>query len=113
MSSFPCAHGDFSKWIVKNVDDCLRVAEDLGCGVNRMEDIILVTGRHLARSWISVAFSEGLADAHVSFNAQASGNSSVHLEERDVSGGELKLGPSGKVSFPITLNPKRLLSHGS
>lgn len=109
------AHGDFSKWIVKNVDDCLRVAEDLGCGVNRMEDIILVTGRHLARSWISVAFSESLAGAQVSFNVRASGNSSVHLEERDVRGGELKLGPSGEVSFPITLNPnlKLLPSHGS
>lgn len=80
-----------------------------------MEDIILVTGRHLARSWISVAFSESLAGAQVSFNVRASGNSSVHLEERDVRGGELKLGPSGEVSFPITLNPnlKLLPSHGS
>jgi len=93
------AHGDFSKWIVKNIDDCLRVAEDLGCGISRMEDIVLVTGRHLARSWISVAFSESLGGSQVSFKVRASGDSNVHLEERDVRGGELKFGPSGEVSF--------------
>lgn len=100
------AHGDFSKWIVKNIDDCLRVAEESGCGVSRMEDIILVTGRHLARSWISVAFSEILGEtrSQVSFRVRASGDSNVHLEELDVRGGELKLGPSGDVSFHIILS---------
>jgi len=45
---FPADHeetnalSDFSKWIIKNIDNCLKVTNDLGCGVN-IEDIILVT----------------------------------------------------------------------
>jgi hypothetical protein len=72
-----------------------------------MEDIILITGRHLARSWASVAFSETRGDARVSFGVQVSPGFNVHFEERDVSGGELKLGPCGKVSFCtiLGLNP--------
>jgi len=90
------AHGDFSKWITRNIDDCMRLAEDLGWGVNRMEDIILVTGRHLAKSWVNVAFSESRRGAQVSFGVRVSGVSGVHLEERNGTGGELKLGPSGE-----------------
>jgi hypothetical protein len=115
---FPAAHeetialGDFAKWIVKNIDDCFKVAEHQGCGVNHMEDIVLVTGRHLARSWISVAFSEGRGGAQVSFGVHVSGDS-VHIEERSVSGGELKRGPSGGVSFCAILSPQHMLKdHG-
>jgi hypothetical protein len=75
----------------------MRVAEDLGLGLNRMEDIILVTGRHLAKSWVNVVFTESRAGAQLSFVVQASGNSGVHLEERSATGGDLKLGPSGEV----------------
>jgi len=95
------AQGDFGKWLVKNIDCCMKVAEDLGLGVNRMEDIILVTGRHLARSWVNVVFSESRGGAQLSFVVQASGNSGVHLEERGATGGDLKLGPSGEVGFCI------------
>ncbi len=72
-----------------------------------MEDIILITGRHLARSWASVAFSETRGDARVSFGVRVSPGFNLHLEERDVSGGELKLGPCGEVSFCtiLGLNP--------
>jgi hypothetical protein len=48
------ALGDFGKWILENIHDCMRLAEDRGVGINRMEDIILVTGRHLAKSWVRV-----------------------------------------------------------
>ena len=86
----------------------MKVAEDLGLGVNRTEDIILVTGRHLARSWINVAFSDTRGDAQVSFVARVTGYSSVLLEDRSSSGGALKLGPSGEVGFvPISsLSPR-------
>ena len=77
----------------------MKVAEDLGLGVNRMEDIILVIGRHLARSWINVAFSDTRGDERVSFVAQVTGNSSIILEDRSSSGGDLKLGPSDEVGF--------------
>jgi len=90
------ALGDFGEWLVKNIDHCLRIAEARGFGIHRTEDIILVTGRHLARSWINVAFSEARRGAQVCFGVRVSGTSSVHLEGRSVSGGELKLGPSGE-----------------
>ena len=74
-----------------------------------MEDIILITGRHLARSWASVAFSETRGDARVSFGVRVSPGPgfNVRLEERDVIGGELKLGPCGEVSLCtiLGLNP--------
>ena len=91
--------GDFGRWLVTHIDDCMRIAEELGLGVNRMEDIILVTGRHLARSWINAIFSEYRVRAEVSFVAQVTGDSSIHLEERNASGGDLKLGPSGEVGI--------------
>lgn len=95
------ARGDFGKWILKHVEDCLGVAEDLGCDVSRMEDIVLVTGRHLARSWVSVAFPTRRGTAQVSFRTRVSGPSGVHFLNLDESGGELKLGPTGEVSFCI------------
>lgn len=72
---------------------------NLGLGINGMEEIILVTGRHLARSWVYATFSDRQPGAQVSFAVQVSGDSSVHLEWRDACGGELKLGPIGQVRF--------------
>lgn len=63
-----------------------------------MEDIILVTGRHITRSWINIAFSENPGVEQVSFGVRVSGDSGAYLHERNVSGGQLKLGPSGEVS---------------
>jgi hypothetical protein len=94
------ARREFGQWLVKHIDVCVKLADDLGLGINRMEDIILVTGRHLARSWVSVLFSEFRSGAQVSFLAKPSGNSGVRLQERSMSGGDLKLGPSGEVSPP-------------
>jgi hypothetical protein len=96
------AHGDFKKWILKYIDDCFKIAEAFGYGVNHMGDIILVTGRHLARSWINVVFSGRSRDAQVSFKVEVTGDLHVNLEERDMSGAELKLGPSGEVRLCTT-----------
>ena len=79
----------------------MRLAEERGLGVNRMEDIILVTGRHLARSWVRAIFSESRGGAEISFIAQTSGGSVVHLEERNASGAQFEFGPSGEVGFYI------------
>jgi hypothetical protein len=62
-----------------------------------MEDIILVTGRHLTKSWVNVAFSQRRQNAGVSFNAYVTRDSVVHLERQEMCGGELKLGPTGTV----------------
>ena len=84
----------------------MRLAEERGLGVNRMEDVILVTGRHLARSWARAIFSESRGGAEVSFVAQVSGGSVVHLEERNVGGAQLEFGPSGEVGLLLNLkNP--------
>ena len=91
------AHGDFRKWILKNIDDCFKIADAFGYGVNHMGDIVLVTGRDLARSWINVAFSGSSGGAQVSFKVQVTRDLHLDLEERDVGGAELKLGPSGEV----------------
>ena len=105
------AHGDFGKWILKYIDDCFKIAGAFGCGIDHMEDIVLVTGRHLARSWINVAFSGSGGGVQVSFKVQVTGDLHVNLEERDVSGAELKLGPSGEVrllhSFGLMLRIDR------
>ena len=94
------AHGDFKKWILENIDDCLKVAEANGCAVD-MGDIVLVTGRHLARSWVNVAFSGSNEGAQVTFRVQVTtdpaGDVHVALEQGDVRGAELKLGPNGEV----------------
>ena len=95
------ARGDFGEWMLQNVDACFKVAEGLGCGVTRMEDIVLVTGLHRARSWVNVAFSENRVGAQVSFGVRVFGNSGVHFDEQHVSGRGLKLGPSGVVRFCI------------
>ena len=99
---------DFSNWIVKNTDECFKVAKDLGYGVNRMEDIILVTGRRLARSWISVAFSEGLGRAGVSFRIEVFGEFGVRFKVEDVSRGDINPGPTGEVGFH-KFEPKNML----
>jgi hypothetical protein len=81
----------------------MRLADERGLGVNRMEDIILVTGRHLAKSWVRAVFSENRGGARVSFVVNASGDSAVRLEERNASGAQLKFGPNGEVGFYILL----------
>lgn len=93
------ALGDFGKWIIKNIFGCMRLAEEQGYGVNGMEDFLLVTGRHLARSWVRAVFSECRGGAEVSFVAQVSESSVIHLEERNVSGAQLEFGPNGEVGF--------------
>jgi hypothetical protein len=86
---------------VKHINIWFAFAKNLGLGIDRMEDIILVTGRHLTRSWVNATFYESRSDAQVSFAVQVLGNSSVHLEWRDARGAELKLGPIGEVCLCI------------
>ena len=90
---------DFEKWILENIYDCMRFAEDRGLGVNSIEDIILVTGRHLARSWVRAVYSDSRGGAEFSFVARASGSSIFRFEQRNVRGAHLDFGPSGEVGF--------------
>ncbi|KAI9434971.1 caspase domain-containing protein [Lactarius indigo] len=63
------ASADFGKWIIKHIDYWFAWARQLGLEIDRMEDIILVTGTHRTRSWTNVAFHGGLGDAQASFRA--------------------------------------------
>jgi hypothetical protein len=60
----------FGKWLIKHIDRWFAWAQQRELGVNRMEDIILVTGMHRARSWTNVAFPGGQRGAQASFGAK-------------------------------------------
>jgi len=64
-----------------------------------MEDIVLVTGCHLARSWANLAFLEGSGDEQVSFGVQVIGGSNVDWQfpPEEIQGVSSNLGPSGQV----------------
>jgi hypothetical protein len=98
--------GAFAKCIIKYIDDWYAFARDRGLGISR-EDIILVTGCHLARSWANIAF-QGTEVEHVSFGVQATGNSEVNwrFTPEGAGGVPFNLGPSGSVRFYL-LNPYR------
>jgi hypothetical protein len=100
------ARGDFAKCITKHIDVWFAFARDLGLGVTRMEDIILVTGRDLATSWTNVVFSENQGGEQVSFGVQVSGTSDVQwqVSPEDVRGAAVNNGPSGKVRFSHLLS---------
>ena len=89
--------GEFGEWILENIDACFKVAEYLRYGVERMEDIILVTGCHLAKSWVSATFSDSRGGSEVSFGVRVSQNFGVHFDKWNGRG--LKLGPSGEVGL--------------
>jgi hypothetical protein len=67
-----------------------------------MEDIILVTGRDLARSWTNVVFSENQGGEQASFGVRVTGTSDVQWQVslEDVRGAVVNNGPSGEVHFP-------------
>jgi hypothetical protein len=101
------ARGDFAKYITKHIDVWFAFARDLGLGVTRMEDIVLVTGRDLARSWTNVAFSESQEGEQVSFGVQVTGTSDVQWQVslEDVRGAAVNNGPSGQVRcLPSTVS---------
>jgi len=103
------AFGDFGKWMIKHIDTWFAFARGLGLEVDRMEDIILVTGRHLTKSWVNVAFTQRRPDAGVSFDVQVSSHSHVSLEQEYVRGGDLKLGPAGRVWICTIFKVRRIL----
>ena len=63
------ARTKFGKWIIKNIDRWFAWARQLELGVERMEDIILVTGTHRTRSWTNAAFPAA-REVHRRYSAQ-------------------------------------------
>ena len=91
----------FGRWMLKNIDTWFAFARNLGL-VRQMEEIILVTGCDLTRSWTNVAFLGGRVDAQVSFGVEVKGpnsNPSINFQFSPgrVRGAVLHCGPEGTV----------------
>ena len=102
------ASADFGKWMIKHIDRWFVWARQRGLEINRMEDIILVTGTHHTRSWTNVAFPGGQGDAQASFAAKVDQRSrdTVAIKwqfppERN-RGAVLNCGPDGEVSGRVS-----------
>ena len=95
------ARGDFGKWIVSHIDTWFAFARGLGLGIGQMEEIILVTGLHLTRSWANVTFLEGHADGQASLGVKVNNGRDVditwHCSPGSVRRGMWSWGPEGKV----------------
>ncbi|KAI9439505.1 hypothetical protein H4582DRAFT_1812255 [Lactarius indigo] len=101
------ARGDFAEWMVKHIDSWFSFAKTLDLGIDnlRMEDIVLVTGRHRTRSWTNVAFSESqdLTRRQVALGVHVSGSppSCISIDWKFSpelgQGVALNMGPSGEV----------------
>jgi hypothetical protein len=64
----------FAKCIIKHIDAWFAFARECDLGISR-EDIILVTGCHLARTWATIAFQE--RGEQIAFGVQVSGVSNA------------------------------------
>ena len=94
------ASADFGKWMIKHIDCWFAWARHLGVGIDRMEDIILVTGTHRTRSCTNVAFPGGQRDAQASFGAKVDRrgeNVTINWKPSQNRGAVLNFGPDGEV----------------
>ena len=108
------ASADFGKWIIKHIDCWFAWARHLGVGVDRMEDIILVTGTHRTRSCTNVAFLGGQRDAQASFGAKVDRcgeNVSINWKPSQNRGAVLNFGPDGEVRLFVICAGKRFLKY--
>jgi hypothetical protein len=88
--------------MIKHIDSWFAWVRELGVGVGRMEDIILVTGTHRTRSWTNVAFPGGQEDAQVSFGPNVATRGDTVSIDWKISqecnrGALLNCGPIGEV----------------
>jgi hypothetical protein len=100
------AQDAFAKCICNNIDVWFAFIQGLDLGVRRIEDIILVTGRDLARSSFNVTFSDTQGGEQVSFGVRVTSISNIEwqVSHEDIRGAAVKSGPSGQVRsspFPV------------
>ena len=107
------ARGEFAEWMVRHIDNWFSYAKRLHPGIERMDDIILVTGRHRTRSWTNIAFMESQGSVRspmqVSLRVHVSESPSTRVSVdwnfpcEPGQGVVLNMGPSGEVSGGILL----------
>ena len=87
------------RWIVSHIDSWFAFAQKLGLGIRRMEEIILVTGCDLTRSWTNIAFLGNKVDARVSIGVKVDGSDSVKFQfsPENARGAVLRHGHEGTV----------------
>jgi hypothetical protein len=106
------ARGDFAKCMIKNINEWFAFAQERGSGISR-EDIILVTGCDLARTWATIAFQE--RGEQIAFGVQVSGVTNVtwQFTPEGAQGVAYNLGPSGQVRSCIRFLPQQTATgHG-
>jgi len=95
------ARGAFGKWMLHHIDSWLAFTRRLGLGIEQMEEIVLVTGCHLTRSWANVTFLEGQTHAQASFGINVTQGRSVcinwHFSLGNTQGVVCSWGPEGPV----------------
>jgi len=102
------ARGNFGSWMIKHIDSWFTFARRLGLGIERMEEIILVTGLHRTRSWANVAFFEGQTNGQASLGVNVIHGPDMSIYWQcslgSVQGGVRSWGPEGQVcQFTETL----------
>jgi hypothetical protein len=94
------ARGEFQEWITKHIDRWFAFSQSLGLGIERMEDIVLVTGCHRTRSYANVAFSGSQDGAQVTFDVRVGGSGAEikwNVPREQIRCVVLNCGPSGDV----------------
>jgi hypothetical protein len=90
----------FRKWIIDHIDSWFAFGQSLELEIERMEDIILVTGCHLTQSFVNAAFSKSQNDIKATLGLHA-GDATAEVEWRfsrkSIHGAMVKYGPDGDV----------------
>jgi hypothetical protein len=85
---------------VKHIDSWFAFARNLGLGIERMEEIVLVTGCDRTKSWANIAFLGNQADSQVSFGVKVKSPDptiTFQFSPENVQGAVLHHGPEGEV----------------
>jgi hypothetical protein len=89
---------DFGKWMVEHIDQWFAWIRHKGLEIDRMEDLVLVTGTDRARSWANVAFLGGQVDARASFGVElVRSRINWRFSPERKTGAVWNWGPSGEV----------------
>jgi len=98
--------------MVKHIDRWFAFTQELQLGMERMEEIVLVTGCDHARSWTNIAFLGGQADSQGSFRVKAvtrkDSDTEIRFSSGRVEGGVLKHGPEGEVRRRVVYKCQRI-----
>ncbi len=99
--------------MIKNIDTWFAFARSLGLGIKQMEEVVLVTGLHLTRSWGNVAFFEGQVNGQASLGVEVVHGPEVSIKWKfspgSIRGGVRSSCPGGKVRHFVR-DPKTTLA---